>query len=149
MSALNLLYNSRSISLPCAGVSVSAVFDQTAKALLILGGPGAGKTTLLLELARDLLDQAKQDLEHPLPVVFNLSSWAARPRPLAEWLVDELRERYVVPRKLGQAWVEGDLILPLLDGLDEVTRRTGRAVSWQAMPATSRRFLPCWSAAGC
>ena len=90
------------------------------KTLLILGGPGAGKTTLLLELARELLARAEQDQEYPLPVVFNLSSWAARRRPLAEWLVEELRERYVVPRNLGEAWVRGERILPLLDGLDEV-----------------------------
>jgi hypothetical protein len=103
-----------------AGISVCAVFDQMDKALLILGGPGAGKTTLLLELARDLLDRAEQDPEQPLPVVFNLSSWAIRRRPLDEWLVDELRKLYVVPRNLGQAWVEGEQVLPLLDGLDEV-----------------------------
>jgi hypothetical protein len=39
---------------------------------------------------------------------------------LAVWLVDELQQRYDVPRKLGQAWVDADQVLPLLDGLDEV-----------------------------
>ena len=90
------------------------------RALLILGVPGAGKTTLLLELAQDLLDRAAQDQEQPIPVVFPLSSWAERRRPLADWLVDTLHELYEVPRKIGQAWVEADAILPLLDGLDEV-----------------------------
>jgi TIR domain len=61
-----------------SGVGMAAVFDQLGQALLILGAPGAGKTTLLLELARDLLDRAEQDLAHPIPVVFNLSSWATR-----------------------------------------------------------------------
>ena len=84
------------------------------------GGSGAGKTTLLLELARDLLDRAAQDAAHPIPVVFHLSSWAVRRRPLADWLVDELAERYYVPRKLAQAWINADQVLPLLDGLDEV-----------------------------
>ena len=36
------------------------------------------------------------------------------------WLVDELAERYYVPRKLAQAWINADQVLPLLDGLDEV-----------------------------
>jgi DNA polymerase III delta prime subunit len=88
--------------------------------LLILGAPGSGKTTLLLELARDLLERAEQDEQHPLPVVFNLSSWATKQQPLADWLVEELNRSYQVPRKLGRAWVEADYILPLLDGLDEV-----------------------------
>ena len=34
--------------------------------------------------------------------------------------MEELYQRYDVPRKIGQAWVEADQILPLLDGLDEV-----------------------------
>ena len=99
---------------------MGAVFDELGQALLILGAPGAGKTTLLLELARDLLDRAEQDASHPMPVVFHLSSWAVRRRPLADWLVDELTERYYVPRKLAQAWIDAEQVLPLLDGLDEV-----------------------------
>ena len=34
--------------------------------------------------------------------------------------MEELYQRYDVPRKIGQPWVEADQILPLLDGLDEV-----------------------------
>jgi predicted NACHT family NTPase len=96
------------------------IFDELGQALFILGAPGAGKTTLLLELTRDLLDRAEQDASHPMPVVFHLSSWAVRRRPLADWLVDELNERYYVPRKLAQAWIDAEQVLPLLDGLDEV-----------------------------
>jgi len=96
------------------------IFDELGRALLILGAPGAGKTTLLLELARDLLDRAERDASYPMPVVFHLSSWAVRRRSLADWLVDELNERYYVPRKLAQGWTDAEQILPLLDGLDEV-----------------------------
>jgi NACHT domain len=102
------------------GTRLVDVFDRLDHALLILGAPGAGKTTLLLTLVQDLLIRAAQDPEQPIPVVFPLSSWAERQRPLAAWLVDALNEQYDVPRKLGQAWVEADHILPLLDGLDEV-----------------------------
>jgi hypothetical protein len=87
---------------------------------LILGAPGSGKTTLLLELARDLIARAEADPTYPIPVVFHLASWARQRHPLADWLVDELNERYDVPRPTGRAWVETDQILPLLDGLDEV-----------------------------
>ena len=102
------------------GTPISQIFDDARNALLILGEPGSGKTTLLLELARDLLDRAEQDERHRIPVVFNLSSWAEYRLALADWLVDELNKRYDVSRKLAQAWIDADVILPLLDGLDEV-----------------------------
>jgi DNA polymerase III delta prime subunit len=104
------------------GGQMVEVFDELGGAFLILGQPGAGKTTLLIELARDLLDRAEQDPHHLLPVMFNLFSWAARRNPLAEWLVDELNERYHVPRTVAQAWVDEDQLLLLLDGLDEVAQ---------------------------
>jgi DNA polymerase III delta prime subunit len=99
---------------------ISQIFDEQAGALLILGAPGTGKTTLLLELARDLLLRAEKDESYPIPVVFNLSSWAVRRQPLSEWMVAELNERSYVPKKVGRAWIESEQILPLLDGLDEV-----------------------------
>jgi DNA polymerase III delta prime subunit len=102
------------------GTPISQIFMDSGNALLILGEPGAGKTTLLLELARTLLDRAQQDERHLIPVVFNLSSWAEQRCALADWLIDELNKRYDVPRALAKTWVTAELILPLLDGLDEV-----------------------------
>ena len=103
-----------------SGTHISQVYDDAEGALLILGEPGAGKTTLLLELTRDLLDRAQKEEHLPIPVVFNLSSWARKQPPLTEWLVEELNIRYEVPRRLAQSWVSNDLLLLLLDGLDEV-----------------------------
>ncbi|MBO0796843.1 MAG: hypothetical protein J2P36_38680, partial [Ktedonobacteraceae bacterium] len=74
----------------------------------------------LLELTRDLLKRAAQNEQHPMPVVFHLSSWATKRAALADWLVEELMSKYIVPRHIAQQWVEVDHILPLLDGLDEV-----------------------------
>lgn len=102
------------------GVAISAVFEELGGELLILGAPGAGKTTSLLELARDLIGRARVDSAHPIPVVFNLSTWAQRRPPFAQWLSEELSRRYDVPRRLARTWVTNDAILPLLDGLDEV-----------------------------
>jgi eukaryotic-like serine/threonine-protein kinase len=102
------------------GTQLIDVFNRLDRALLILGAPGAGKTTLLLQLTQDLLRQAAQDPQQPIPVVFLLSSWAQQRVPLADWLVDALYVQYEIPRKIGQAWVKEDEILPLLDGLDEV-----------------------------
>ena len=102
------------------GTSIGQIFDEAGNALLILGTPGTGKTTLLLELTRDLLDRAVQNERHLIPVVFNLSSWAEQRLALADWLMDELHKRYDVPRQLAKTWVDLEIILPLLDGLDEV-----------------------------
>lgn len=104
-----------------AGTRITQIYDDASGELLILGEPGCGKTTLLLELARDLLDRARQKEDLPMPVVFNLSSWAMKRQPLTEWLVEELHVKYQVPRPLGRSWVEADAVLPLLDGLDEVS----------------------------
>jgi eukaryotic-like serine/threonine-protein kinase len=102
------------------GTPITQVYDKASKELLILGAPGSGKTTLLLELTRDLLDYAEQDETLPMPVVFNLSSWAVKRHPITDWLVEELTVKYQVPQKIGKSWVENDQVMPLLDGLDEV-----------------------------
>ena len=88
--------------------------------LLLLGEPGAGKTTLLLELARDLLHRADRDPDAPVPAVFHLATWAERRPALIDWLVDELDKRYDQPPGVARACLERGLLLPLLDGLDEV-----------------------------
>ena len=105
------------------GTRITQVYDASGGELLILGAPGSGKTTLLLELARDLLARAEHDKLHPMPVVFNLSSWTIKQHSLEDWLVEELNNKYQIPCKLGQALVAAEQILPLLDGLDEVTPR--------------------------
>ncbi|MDG4832015.1 NACHT domain-containing protein [Solwaraspora sp. WMMD1047] len=103
-----------------AGRTMSDLFDTFDEAIVIIGAPGSGKTTMLLELARDLLARANADSTYPAPVVLNLSSWVRLRKPVAEWLADELTERYGMPRELSARWVAEERLLPLLDGLDEV-----------------------------
>jgi hypothetical protein len=102
------------------GTKIIQVFDSLYHALLILGKPGAGKTTILLELARDAIARAEQDLAQPIPVVFNLSSWSGPQQSITEWLVKELADKYVVSERISRPWIENDDLLLLLDGLDEV-----------------------------
>jgi WD40 repeat protein len=116
-----LFQQSGQVSLPLPdGTRVTQVYDDADGELLIIGEPGSGKTTLLLELTRDLLERARQDTKHLMPVVFNLSSWAVKRQSIAMWLVEELNIKYQVSLPLARAWVDQDCILPLLDGLDEV-----------------------------
>lgn len=102
------------------GTPILDLFDRTGRSLLILGEPGSGKTTLLLELARDTIARAERDPSQPIPVVFNLSSWATGQKPVADWLVEELKTKYQVPSRIGRGWVQERGLLLLLDGLDEV-----------------------------
>jgi class 3 adenylate cyclase len=102
------------------GVPIAATYQRLGKQLLVLGEAGAGKTTLLLELLEQLLEDMEDPSTEPMPVVFHLSTWAAERSDLASWLVDELHRGYGVSRQLGRRWVDGDQVIPLLDGLDEV-----------------------------
>lgn len=100
--------------------SIDTIFRQIGGTLLLFGAPGAGKTIALLELTRELISVAESDERQPIPVVFNLASWASRRPPLAEWLVAELGILHQIPSAIAQRWVTSGEILPLLDGLDEV-----------------------------
>lgn len=82
------------------GTKIVDVFEQMQQLMLILGEPGSGKTTVLLALGRDLIVQAEDAPTLPLPVVFNLSSWAEKRKPLEAWLVDEFNTNTASRRKL-------------------------------------------------
>ena len=112
----------RTIQLP-AGTTIVRLFDEVQGALLILGAPGAGKTTLLSELASELIKRAEANPGEPVPVVFNLASWAIRRQPLATWLAEEFAAGYNVPLRTSSAWVANDALTVLLDGFDEVAER--------------------------
>jgi GTPase SAR1 family protein len=103
-----------------AHTSIIDAYNLAQQELLILGEPGAGKSTLLLELAHHLVTQAEQDMVQPLPVVLPLSSWATKRLPLQDWLIEQFALLYDVPRQLSHDWMQAGLILPLLDGLDEI-----------------------------
>jgi hypothetical protein len=100
---------------------ILTIFEDLHRELLILGDPGAGKTILMLQLTEKLISAARADPQQPIPLVFNLSSWAANPKQsLADWLIASLNRLYGVSKKLAETWVKGEKLLLLLDGLDEV-----------------------------
>jgi len=101
-------------------INIAQIYDRAGGELLILGKPGSGKTILLLELLTNLLERAQHENTHPIPVVFNLTSWAVKRKPIIDWIIEELHDKYEVEYKVGQSWVYNNQILLLLDGLDEV-----------------------------
>jgi hypothetical protein len=111
---------------------ISGILDEVGGGLLVVGGPGAGKTTLLLQLCDELIDRAEHDLNRPIPVVFNLASWARDRSPIDDWLVDELQNNYQVPPAIAVQWLKRDALALLLDGLDEVAE-TYRAACAEAL----------------
>ena len=98
-------------------VTIEQYYRDLKSPLVILGAPGTGKTTLLYELATVLCTGNDADA---IPVPFILSNWALKEEPLAEWMLSELRRNYGVGAALAKSWVSKEVVLPLLDGLDEV-----------------------------
>lgn len=97
--------------------------DDIEGRLLILGEPGSGKTNELLTVARELLQKAQQSNNSPIPVIFELSEWSrGQNQTLADWLTEQLQEKYDLPPKVAKQWIKQNQLFPLLDGLDELRR---------------------------
>ncbi|MDI3403271.1 NACHT domain-containing protein [Streptomyces cavernicola] len=108
--------------------------------LVITGAPGAGKTVLAVELILALLQDRKPD--DPVPVRLPLASWATLPAPAAgagsravtgnrdpdaaaqavrAWVCRHLVDTYSgISSTTATALMDAGLILPVLDGLDEL-----------------------------
>jgi len=95
------------------------VFCQAQRKLLILGDPGAGKTTTLLTLAQELMAGAIAMPGTVLPIIFELSAWKDDKQPIENWLKVQLKEMKIQPEE-SEEWLRDKLLLPLLDGLDEL-----------------------------
>lgn len=98
------------------------IFIKAEKQLLILGEPGSGKTTTMLELAKALIDLAKQQNDSPIPVLLKLSSWKKDRITMFAWLVDQIDKEYgcgISKAELKKILIADKLLL-MLDGLDEL-----------------------------
>ncbi|WP_344306504.1 helix-turn-helix domain-containing protein [Fodinicola feengrottensis] len=93
--------------------------------LVVLGRAGSGKTVLTSRFALDYL--RTRTSADPVPVIFSLGSWDPTTTALRDWLTDQLLRDYPglaarAPARstLAAALVGADLILPVLDGFDEI-----------------------------
>ena len=106
--------------------------------LVVLGEPGAGKTMLMVRLVLDLL--ARRSSGGPVPFLASIASWNPIEQDLRDWLAARLMIDH--PALGGPSPIERDeptqaaallaagLIMPILDGLDEIPERIrGPAIS--------------------
>ncbi|WP_344629681.1 NACHT domain-containing protein [Streptomyces glaucosporus] len=116
---------------------IGEVFSERVptRRLVVLGEPGAGKSVLLIHLLQDLI--ARRPAGGPVPVLFSLASWDPNSQRLQEWMAEQLRRAHPGLRApasapaaaattqpnahdLAQELLDARLILPLLDGFDEL-----------------------------
>ena len=104
--------------------------------LVVLGEPGAGKTMLMVRLVLDLL--ASRTSGAPVPVLASLASWNPSEEDLHGWMADQLAidspSLAAEPGMERSDWIaalfSAGLILPILDGLDEIPEQVrGQAIT--------------------
>lgn len=107
---------SSSGGLPVRGI---AEFYQAVRPqrLLITGEPGSGKTALALQLILDLV--ASRQPEEPVPLRVTAAQWDTTVS-LDEHLVTVLMDTLPWPAAMVRSLVQQRMVLPVLDGLDEM-----------------------------
>ncbi|MFJ4776549.1 helix-turn-helix domain-containing protein [Streptomyces sp. NPDC088762] len=115
--------------------------------LVILGRAGSGKSILTIRLVLDLLDlldhREARAPHHRVPVLFSIGSWDPSTTALRDWLIGRLlRDHPHLARRssggatLAAVLVDSDLVLPVLDGFDEIAEGLRRD-ALDALNATS------------
>ncbi|MFE1801989.1 NACHT domain-containing protein [Streptomyces sp. NPDC059517] len=92
--------------------------------LVVLGDPGAGKTVLAVRFVLGAL--ADRQPGDPVPVLFPLAGWDPRSMTLRDWLAERLAAEYrplaavTGDRTMARELLDAGLLLPVLDGFDEL-----------------------------
>ncbi len=112
--------------------------------LVVLGEPGAGKTGLAMLLVLGLIEDPEPD--EPVPVIFSVASWNPALERLDAYLARQLvrdhAELAVLDadgRSHAARLVDEGRLLPVLDGLDELTA---------GMPVAALREIELFAADG-
>ncbi|MFB7937971.1 helix-turn-helix domain-containing protein [Streptomyces sp. NPDC056049] len=109
--------------------------------LTVLGRAGSGKSVLAIRFTLDLLEAPAT--HGRVPVIFSISSWDPTLTTLRDWLIGRLlRDHPHLARRgpygttLAAALVDADLVLPVLDGFDEIAEGL-RGAALEALNTTS------------
>lgn len=121
--------------------------------LAVLGGPGSGKTTLAVQMVQELLRTLQPG--EPVPVLVSAAEWDAESEPdMWAWMAGQLALGYPAlksPKYGGRAprdLTAAGLILPVLDGLDEIPAVSRAAVlrALNTSLGTGQLILTCRTA---
>lgn len=85
--------------------------------LVLLGEAGSGKSSVAVLLTLRLLTDRMAD--DPVPVLLSLGSWDPLREHFQAWLAARLAEDY--PTAPRQLLLDAQLVMPVLDGLDEMS----------------------------
>ncbi|GIG69194.1 hypothetical protein [Phytomonospora endophytica] len=129
-----------------AAGDVTAIADAwralPAPQLVVIGEPGAGKTSAAVLLVRRIL--ATRTEGDPVPVLLNVTDWDPATKHLDAWLAERLHGLYRwLPREEAAGLVERERVIPVLDGLDEMTGpvRTAAAAALTEAVGSDRPFV--------
>lgn len=114
--------------------------------LVVLGAPGSGKTVAATYMVRGLL-AIRQDLDEarratvPVPVRVNAAGWDGK-QDFTRWLIVRLGYDYRLRPNVAREMVERGLILPVIDGLDEMD--TDHSARYRARALLDRLNQGSW-----
>lgn len=107
-------------------------FEKAPFRLIVTGDLGAGKTSLSVSIAQSLLSTQPPDR---VPFVFHLSSWDFDHEKLTTWMARRLTEEHPFLEdasrygsEVGSVIVSRQMMLPIFEGLDDLTPSRRRAV---------------------
>ena len=100
--------------------SIASTFTKLMhRRLVILGTAGAGKTVTAIHLTVELLRNRSSG--DPVPVLLPLATWNPQATDLYVWIVQRLsRDYYATKTETPLFLLRNRLILPILDGLDDI-----------------------------
>lgn len=94
--------------------------------LVVIGEPGSGKTVLAILLTLGLL--RVREPGGPVPVLLPVSSWDPVRERLDDWIVRTVAQPYYNGRaEIPRMLLAHGLLLPVLDGLDEIPESARRS----------------------
>ncbi len=97
----------------------AVLLGQSRKRLVILGPSGSGKTSAAARLAISLCETAGPG--DPAPLLFSADSWDPHDQDLRSWLAARLEDDYPgLSHDIVGRLIDADLVLPIIDGLDEM-----------------------------
>ncbi|MFG2767463.1 NACHT domain-containing protein [Streptomyces rubiginosohelvolus] len=117
---------------PFTGDGIRALFENAAHELVLVGNAGIGKSVQLAVLTETLTNEALRSDEHtepPIPVLLSLAPYSGQ--PLEDWIIQQIEQVYDVAPQLSRRWLGAGMLLPLLDGLDQVPQRHRRECASQ------------------